>query len=84
MDYRIQGDDPAFLVNDVTGERLELAADQFAHNSAHLRDQAAFVEAVEQCNSAVAVIRLTSANTIQIEGDANDLYRLAREFESLM
>lgn len=82
MDYRIEGSDPAFLVNDVTGERLELAPDQFSTNASHLRDQAAFVEAIEGCKAAVAVIHLTS-DTIQVEGDANALYALAREFESL-
>lgn len=83
MDYRIEGSDPAFLINDVTGERFELAPDQFLINAGHLRDQAAFVEAIEGCKAAVAAIYLTSADTIQVEGDANALYALAREFESL-
>lgn len=83
MDYRIEGTDPAFLINEVTGERYELAPDQFSTNASHLRDQAAFVEAIEGCKAAVAVIYLTSADTIQVEGDANSLYALAREFESL-
>lgn len=82
MDYRIDEEpDRYYLANDVTSERLEMAPDQFAENANHLRDLAALADATNAKQT--ARVNLTSDSTVQIFGDSNELYALARRFEGL-